>query len=307
MRMALQNVVKGKLKRSYRVLLYGPEGVGKTTWASEAPSPIYLGAEDGTSQLDIARFPEPERWEDVFAAVEQLMGGHEYQTFVVDTLDWVEPLVWRWVCDNVPDEKGGRRAAIDDYGWGRGYNAAVDQWRRFIAALDRLRAAKGVDIILLAHTQIKNYKNPTGPDFDRYELKLHGKSAGLLREWVDAVLFAQYETFTQEQDKRTKGIDSGARVVHTERRAGFEAKNRLGLPSRMALSYGEFHTAMSTGLDPAVLVAAVQKEAAALANGDREQVAAFLKKAGKDAEKLGKLLNWVKAKVNINATTEVAS
>lgn len=305
MRMNLQNIVRGKLKRSYRVLLYGPEGVGKTTWASEAPSPIYLGAEDGTSQLDIARFPEPERWEDVFAAVEQLLtSNHDYQTLVLDTLDWLEPLCWRWVCENASDDKGAKHDSIDEYGWGRGYNAALDQWRKLVAALDKLRSTKGINIILLAHTQIRNYKNPMGPDYDRYELKLNGKAAGLLREWTDAVLFAQYETYTQEQNKRTKGIDSGARVVHTERRAGFEAKNRLGLPAKLALSYGEFHAAMSSGLDPGTLVAAVQAAAEGLANGDREQVADYLKKAGNDPEKLSKLLNRVKAKINIKQEKE---
>ena len=300
MRMNLQNVVKGKLKRSFRILLYGPEGIGKTTWASEAPSPIYLGAEDGTSQLDIARFPEPERWEDVFVAIDQLAASeHDYKTLVLDTIDWLEPLCWRWICENVPDDKGAKRSAIDEYGWGRGYNAAVDQWRKLVAALDKLRATKGMNIVMLAHTQVKNYKNPLGSDYDRYELKLHQKSAGLLREWVDAVLFAQYETFTQEQNKRAKGVDSGARVVYTERRAGFEAKNRMSLPPKMVLSYGEFHSAMSSGLDPGTLVAAVQKEAEGLANGDRERVAEYLKKASKDPEKLSKLLNWVKGKANI--------
>lgn len=241
----LSAVTKGKIAKPIRALLYGVEGVGKSTFGANAPSPIVLGTESGTAELDVARFADPDSWADVMAAVDELRTeAHDYKTLVIDTLDWLEPLCWARVCER-PDEKGKRRESIEDFGYGKGYTAALDEWRLLLARLEQLRAARGMNVIMLAHSWIKPFKNPEGDDFDRYELKLHAKAGGLLKEWCDAVLFAHYETLTdKDRNKRVRGISTGARLIHTTRTAAWDAKNRYDLPDTMPLDWSAFADAV---------------------------------------------------------------
>ncbi len=175
-KMQLSGVVKGKQAKSWRILLYGTEGVGKSTFASQCPAPIFLGAEDGTAHLDVQRFPSPSCWDDILSAVKILADDkHEFKTLVVDTVDWVEPLLWAHIC------KRDKKQDIEDYGYGKGYQCALDEWRTFLALLEKLRE-KSINVLLLGHSHLKTFKNPTDEDFDRYELKLHAKAAGLLKE-----------------------------------------------------------------------------------------------------------------------------
>lgn len=239
-RMTLSAVKRGTIVRPMRILAYGTEGVGKSTFAAGAPSPIFIGTEDGTAQLDVARFPEPKSWQDVFDAVAALKrDAHDYKTVVVDTLDWAEPLCWQHVCAKAKKEN------IEAFGYGKGYIAALDLWRELLETLSDLRAARGMHIVLLAHANIRQFHNPEGDDFDRYELKLHAKAGGLCKEWCDAVLFMNYETFAVKDGNRVRGVGSGARYIHTERRAAYDAKNRYGLPERIELSWDAFANAVA--------------------------------------------------------------
>lgn len=235
-RMTLAAVTRGRLVQPLRVLLYGPEGVGKSTFASNAPAPVFIGPEDGTATLDIARFPEPRTWADLFDAIGTLgTDSHVYQTVVLDTLDWIEPLCWRHVC-----QKAGK-PDVEAFGYGKGYLAALDEWRLLISALDALRRTKGMHVVLLAHAVIRTFKNPEGDDYDRWGLKLNEKAGGLLKEWADAVLFANYETLVAKDGNRGKGVGGGARFIHTERRAAFDAKNRHDLDDRLPLDWEAFY------------------------------------------------------------------
>jgi hypothetical protein len=295
-RMTLDRVTTGKRKRPMRVLLYGTEGIGKSTWAASAPSPIFLGAEDGTAQLDIARFPEPELWADAKEAIRVLTNtDHNYKTLAIDTLDWLEPLAWQDVC-----LEAGKKS-IEDLGYGKGYVAALDKWRELLSMLDTLREKRGMHIIMLAHSRIKTFRNPEGDDFDRYELKLHDKSGGLVKEWCDAVLFAVYETLTAKDGTRVRGVDTGARIAHTERRAAFDAKNRYGLPASLPLDWAAFAEAVEAGApaDPAALAARIEAALVAcpaeLAAKARDAVTA----ASGDAGQLARILDRLTARLSI--------
>jgi hypothetical protein len=293
--MTMKNVVKGKLTRPRRIVLSGTEGIGKTTWAAQAPKPIFLGAEDGTAQHDVSRFPEPRAWTDATDAVQCLISEkHDYKTLVIDTIDWLEPLCWEFICGR--DSK----ADIEAYGYGKGYLAALSEWRVILRHLDTLRHKRNMSIILLAHTHIRPFRNPEGDDYDRYEMKIHTKSAGLIREWADCVFFANYETFTREGSAgRTKGIDNGARVLYTERRAAFDAKNREGFPPKIALSWDEF--AALTDASAPVSIEELKTKAQSLIDqtiGDvRTKAEQGYKKASKDTQKMTILINWLKGKV----------
>lgn len=254
-RMTLAAVTRGKIERPMRIVLYGVEGVGKSTFGADAPAPIFLGAEDGTSELDVARFPQPRAWSDVFDALATLRTeAHDYKTLVVDTVDWLEPLCWQHVC------AAAKKSDIEAFGYGKGYLAALEEWRRFVHALDALRA-RGMNVILLAHALVRPFRNPEGDDYDRYSLKVNEKAAGLLREWADAVLFANFESFVKkEQTGRAKGF-GGARVLYTTHRPAADAKNRWSLPDRIAMGWQPFADALREARSPGN-VAALRAELA---------------------------------------------
>jgi hypothetical protein len=293
-RMTLEGVVKGKQAEPLTLTLYGVEGIGKSTFASAAPGAIFIDGESSTANLDVERFPRPASWEDVKEAVRVLTDdAHQYQTAVFDTVDWLEPLLWDYCC------RRDKQESIESYGYGKGYVAALDEWRVFIASLERLRRVKQMGIILIGHSWIKPYKNPLGEDFDRYELKIHPKAAGLIKEWPSTVLFANHETVAMKdpKTKRVRGVDTGARLLYTERSAAYDAKNRHGLPPTLPLDWASFWEAMTAAKAPSVEVA------------DRAEVARRAKELGGDlgakaiegltradtAEKLAILANWINA------------
>lgn len=302
-RMKLGEIIRGRVERPMRVLLYGVEGVGKSTFAANAPSPIFIAAEDGTAQLDVARFPEPKTWRDVFDAIDELTNAeHDFKTVVVDTLDWLEPLCWA----HVVEAGGPKIKSIEDFGFGKGYVAALDQWRVLLARFEQLRVKRGMHVILLAHSWIKAFKNPEDEDYDRYELKLHAKAGGLLKEWSDAVLFARYETFTNtdEKTKRTRGVSTGARVVHTQRTAAWDAKNRYDLPETLPLEWQAFADAVRAQepADPAKLLARIEKLLARTNDAElKAKVTAAVESAGSNATLLAKYADNLAARIGIQA------
>lgn len=307
-RMTLSNLVVGKRNEPRRILVSGVEGIGKSTFASESASPIFLGAEDGTGQLDVQRFPTPETFQEVLEAIVTLTREeHAFKTLVIDTVDWLEPLVWAHIC------RRDNKTNIEDYGYGKGYQTALDEWRRLLKGLEMLRAAKKMEILMLAHTHLKSFKNPLGDDFDRYELKLNLKAAGLLKEWCDAVLFANYEQFavkTNPGDKmaRAKGVATGARVLNTERSAAYDAKNRFSLPPVLPLDWATFDEACKAQqvAAPEVLVSQLEEASSRLAETKAAQVKAGIVKAQGDARKLAQLLSWANANLAAQAAESEA-
>lgn len=301
-RMTLANVKRGRVKQPWRILLYGVEGIGKTTLAAATPSPIFLGAEDGSGHLDVPRFPAPAGWEDVKAAVEVLLKEqHEFHTLVLDTIDWAEPLLWDFICAR------DKKTSIEDYGYGKGYQAALDEWRVLLTQLERLRGV-GVNVMLLGHSQLKLFKNPEGDDFDRYELKLHAKAGGLVKEWCDAVLFANHETFAKkdEKTKRVKGISTGARWLYTQRTAAYDAKNRFGFPDLLPLSWPDVEAAMAApSVDVEALVSECRRKGGEL--GQLERVEAAIGRAAGDGEKLQQLNTWLNAQLALKAEKSTTS
>jgi len=254
-RMTLGSIRRDVGPRPDRILLMGTEGVGKTTFAAEAPNPIFICAEDGIPKAlhHIPRFPEPQTLTDVLDAIRTLIREeHDFKTLAVDTLDWLEPLIWRELCarNSWPD--------IETPGYGKGYTAATEDWRKFLAALDTLRNQRGMEIILLAHASIRTFQNPAGGDYSRYECKLNKQAAALVKEWTDVNLFAIHEEFVQVKNgKETrKGVSTGRRVIHTERTAAWDAKNRHSLPTELPLNYADYVAARAAGVtaDPAVLL-----------------------------------------------------
>lgn len=286
----LANVQRGKKQKPWRVLVYGVEGVGKSTLAAATPSPLFVG-EDGINHLDAARLPV-ESWAQLRGAINALaVEQHEYKTLVLDTVDWAEPLCWAYVCARDKEQ------SIESYGYGKGYAAALDEWRALVADLERLQRARGLNVLLLGHCHQKTFKNPEGEDFDRYELKLNLKAGGMLKEWSDAVLFADHEQYAKkdERTKRVRGVSTGARWLHTQRTAAYDAKNRFDFPEALPLSWADVESAMArSAVDVGALTAEVKRKAAEIGGDKGKEIEAALSRAGSDATKL----NWLNTHSN---------
>lgn len=236
----LQKVTKGRKHRPRRTLLYGVHGIGKSTWGSQWPEAVVVPTEDGIGDLDVASFPLCRSASDCYRAAIELSGGedaHPFKTVVLDSADWLEQLIWRQVC-----EKEGKKS-ISDFGYGSGYSKAASIFRDILGALDACRNA-GLHVLVLAHSEIKRFENPAGDSFDRYQPKLHRDVSGLIQEWADEVLFANYKTHvkkTSEGFNRERGVGIGGdRVIYTSEQPSHLAKNRLGLPEQMGFNFDEY-------------------------------------------------------------------
>jgi len=236
----LSTISRGKRPRHIFALIYGTDGVGKTHFASRSPNPIFIGAEKGTEQLDVARFPQTESIGELLAQVRALQNEkHDFDSVVLDSLDWVEPLIWKAVCEE------GKVETIEQYagGYGKGYVRALDLWRTLLKELSVLN--EHMHVLLIGHAQIKSFQDPELPTaYDRYQLKINDKAAALVREAADAVLFARFETELVKTNGKTRAYGEGNRIMYTESRPGWDAKNRFNLPFCMALEWKTFGDAI---------------------------------------------------------------
>lgn len=241
----ISQIKTGKIKRPYAVLIYGVDGVGKTTFAAGSPKPVFLGPERGSNRLNVSRFPRLQTWSGIKRAVKELLTEpHDYKSLVIDSLDWIEPILHAYICER----HGVKSIEQAAGGWGKGYGEATLEWQELIKMLDDLRDERGMNIIAIAHCDAGLFNDPQAQNsYNRYQLKLRPKDGALWREYVDAVLFANFVTHVKTENKKTRAVSEGDRVIYTDRRAGFDAKNRLGLPHEMALSWDEFAQAADIG------------------------------------------------------------
>lgn len=239
----LGKVTTGKVKAPYRLLVWGTAGVGKTTLAAQAPAPIFLPVEEGCNNLDVARLPQPQNWGDVLSSIQALTTErHEFKTLIIDTLNAAEPMVWSTVIAAANGSRGaGKVTSIEQVGggYGKGYVAAVDEWRLMTAMLEKLQRDRGMNVIMLAHpTDPKEFKNPEGDNFDVWKIAMHPSAAGFLVGWSEDVLFARWEVLVATEDKKpSKGISTGRRIVQTQENGPWRAKNRHGMPPVLPLSW----------------------------------------------------------------------
>jgi len=236
---------RGVKQEPQRIVLYGPEGIGKTTLASRMPSPVFIDVEGSTADLDVARTPVPSSWKALVDMVAKFASDHHgFGTLVIDTADWAEKLCISHVCAaNHLTGLGGQ----DDYG--RSYNMLETEWCRFLDALSRV-AASGMHVCLLAHAGIKNFRQPDMADsYQRWELKMEKKTAAATKEWARTVLFLNYKTYIVE-DKGKKRGTGGHRVMYTSHNPAWDAKNRAGLPDEMRLDYAEIAKLFTASAPP---------------------------------------------------------
>lgn len=232
-------ITTGKVETAKKVVIYGPEGIGKSTLAARFPQPLFIDTEGSTKELDVARLPAPTSWEMLNQEVDYVKQTRPCATLVVDTIDWAEALC----IDNICAKHG--KNGIEDFGYGNGYVYEKEEFGRFLNKLGEIVNA-GINIVLTAHAILRKFEQPDElGSYDRWELKLGKKTtnliAPLVKEWADMVLFANYKTFAVAVDKDGKKhkAQGGNRVIYTSHHPCWDAKNRYGLPDEIPMDYAQ--------------------------------------------------------------------
>jgi len=244
--------------------LHAREGWGKTSFGAQAPKPIFLQTrgETGLDTLiaskqlpETPHFPELQSWEELKDAVRVLSAEeHPYRTLVIDTVNGAERLCYEYICKrDFGDDWGDRGFG----GYQRGYEVSLAEWRLFLNDLDELRRTRKMAIFFLIHTKVKTFKNPEGADFDRWAPEMQDKCWGLTHKWLDCVLFGNFETVVKSEKndpaKKGKAAATSARILYTQQRPAFDAKNRMGLPEEIEMgdspseAWSNFATALKGG------------------------------------------------------------
>lgn len=241
----LKKISGGKQEREPRVLVYGSDGVGKTRFAAGAPDPFFIDVNRGSFQYDVKRVV-PETWTETLewiGAVEH--GAVKCKSLIIDSVGDLEYLGNAEFFPNTTIDKA-------DGGYGRGETYAITRWRELISALERVWNT-GKTIVLVGHMTVKRFDDPTGPGYDRHEVALRQKLAGLLRQSMDYVLFANLEVAQQKVGSEMKAVTSGVRWLHTQRSPAFDAKSRgtTLFPDRILLSWDEFAKARAADTERA--------------------------------------------------------
>lgn len=229
------DIIRGKIPHAQKVVVYGPEGVGKSTFASHFPDPLFLDTEGSTRKLDVAR-AVPTSWTALLQMVRTVQIEKPCKTLVIDTADWAERLCIQHVC------AVRNFQSIEDAGYGKGYTYLYEEFGKFLNMLEEV-VRSGINVVMTAHSQITKFEQPDELGaYDRWELKLQKKVAPMVKEWADMVLFANYKTVVvtvDKQGKKAKAQGGQQRVMYTCHTAAWDAKNRDGLPDMLPFEFGQ--------------------------------------------------------------------
>lgn len=226
------NITQGPIRRAVKAVIYGSEGIGKSTLASQMPDPLFIDTEGGTAQLDVRRVDRPGTWEGLLGIVDEVAATPGVcRTLVIDTADWAEQLCTESVCTKY------KQSSIEGFGYGKGYTYLCEEWAKLLEACDKV-IASGKNVTFVAHAKQRKQELPDEAGaFDRWEMKLSRQVAPLLKEWTDLLLFLNYKTYIIKTENNTNKAQGGKRVIYTTHHPCWDAKNRHGLPEEMDLDY----------------------------------------------------------------------
>lgn len=226
------NITSGPTATAQKVVLYGVEGIGKSTFASQFPLPIFIDTEGSTANMNVHRMDKPTSWQMLMDEVTYIKQTHMCDTLIIDTADWAETLANQAVCAR------NSINSIEDLGYGKGYTMVKEDFGKLLNSLSELTDL-GINVVVTAHADIKKFEKPDEMGaFDRYQLKLSKQCAPLLKEWADMVLFANYETTIVTDSKtQSKKATGGKRVMFTTHHPAWDAKNRHGLPDKLPFEF----------------------------------------------------------------------
>ena len=231
-------ITSGKIAKAQKVVIYGTEGIGKSTFASKFPNPIFSDTEGSTDEMDVKRLPKPTSWTMLLQQVEYIKQTRPCKTWVIDTIDWAERMAIEHICSSAG------KTSITQFGYGEGFIKLEEEFGRFLNRLQDL-VDRGINVVLTAHAKIVKFEQPDEMGaYDRYELKLGNKTtpktSSLVKEWASLLLFANYKTMSVAVDDKGKKhkAQGGQRVMYTTHHPCWDAKNRQGLPDEVPFNYG---------------------------------------------------------------------
>ncbi|MBQ3265231.1 MAG: AAA family ATPase [Ruminococcus sp.] len=226
------NISRGRIHTAQKVVIYGPEGIGKSTFASMFPEPLFCDTEGSTKALDVMRFDRPDSAQMIYECIDYVKAHPDAcRTFVLDTADWAEKLLSKKVC------AAAQNSGIEDFGYGKGYTYLMEEFGKLLNQLEDL-IALGVNVVVTAHAELKKFEQPDEAGaYDRWSLKLTKQDSSLLKEWADAVLFVNYKTYVEKTKDNKHKASGGRRVMYTAHHPCWDAKNRWGLPDECDFDY----------------------------------------------------------------------
>ncbi len=233
-------ITSGKIAKAQKICIYGPEGVGKSSFAAQFPDPIFIDTEGSTGGMNVRRLPKPTSWAMFGEEINYILQNKPCKSLIIDTIDWAEQLC----VDYILGKHG--KSGIEDFGYGNGYVYEKEEFSRFLNKTEELISA-GINVVLTAHAQTRKFSQPDEiGEYDRWELKL-GKKTGsqispLVKEWADLLLFANYKTVAVAVDKdgkKFKAQGGTTRIMYTEHHACWDAKNRHGLKAELPFDFGQ--------------------------------------------------------------------
>lgn len=231
-------ISKGVIEKPQKVVLYGVEGIGKSTFLSQFPSPLFLDVEGSTHRMDVARIdPAPISWTELLETVREFLREKpaEFATLCLDTADWAEMMCVKHVCDKA------KKDGIESFGYGKGYVYVAEEFGTLLNLLEDVIGA-GYNVAIAAHAKMRKFEQPDEMGaYDRWEMKLSKNVAPMLKEWADMVLFANYKTYSvaaDEKGKVHKG-QGGKRVMYTTHHPCWDGKNRHGLADELPFDFGQ--------------------------------------------------------------------
>lgn len=224
----------GKQEVPPRICIYGGHGIGKSTLASQFPSPIFISTEDGLDSLDVTSFPRATKITDVVESIKTLIKeDHKFKTVVIDSVDWlIEPLI-------VSSVESSHEAK--DLAYGKGQMLVAEEFREILQGLDALRLKRNMNVVLIAHAAVVKFEDPRTEPYDRYQPKLPNRCNALLQEWADVLAFAAFKVIIKKSDSgfnntKTRGVGTGERLLHFVENPAFAAKNRFACPDEIEMT-----------------------------------------------------------------------
>lgn len=226
------NITKGKINRAQKVVIYGSEGIGKSSLAANFPNPLFIDTEGGTAQMDVRRIDKPQSWEELLAIVQEVAVTPDVcKSLILDTADWAEQLIVTFLCAKY------KQNSIESFGYGKGYTYLAEEFTKLLNAFDRVITAD-IHVVITAHAKMRKFEQPDEMGaYDRWEMKLSKQVAPLLKEWCDLLLFCNYQTFVVTSENNTQKAQGGKRVMYTSHHPAWDAKNRVHLPEVLELDY----------------------------------------------------------------------
>ena len=240
-------IITGRQTTPLKVVVYGPEGIGKSTFAAQFPSPVFIDTEGSTKHMDVARTPKPSSWAMLLDQVRWFRDNRsEYATLVLDTADWAEQMCAADLCAR------NKKAGIEDFGYGKGYTYLGEDFGKLLNLLEEV-VEHGMNVVVTAHAKMRKFEQPDEMGaYDRWELKLQKNTAPLLKEWADMVLFANYKTYAVRTNDGKVKAQGGSRVMYTTHHPCWDAKNRQGLADELPFSFESIRACIPGGAPAAV-------------------------------------------------------